>query len=114
MVITNDTPKNTAKDGSRNRPIALTNGRASPGLPDGGVWGRNKLYTPRIADRPAVSRRKPLLWKTGLSGDARTKSKASPAAIQPSVPRTRMPGKSRAPSGTWLKTMELQRARVGL
>src|SRR5262245_11559860 len=118
-----DTVKKTANDGSRNSPIALASGMVSPDFPVGGVCGRNRLNTPSNTDRPAASNKGPLLAEAGTttgvpSGPATVflnkKSIKKPAAIQPMVPSTRRPGKSRVALGTWVKAIEFTKARVGL
>src|SRR5262245_19273811 len=103
-----ETVKKTANDRSLNSPNALAKGKGSPGWPLGGVVGRKQLQIPRNADRPAAS-----ISGCGLSCSRNLPTKKL-AAIQPMVPRTRMPGKSRVASGTCVKVIELVSARVGL
>ena len=92
--MTNETPKNTPKLNSFSNPSALTNGKASPAFPGGGVCGRSKLKMPSAREKPAPSRN---IWFVEAS---RNVPRIHPAAIHPIVPRTRKPGKSRPPSGT--------------
>src|ERR1700676_5267298 len=115
MVMTNDTPKKTAKENSRRSPMALRNGTASPAFPGGGVCGSNKLKMPSIHEKTAPRRNGSL--DIGCPATVGVIANKRPmiqlAAIQPTVPSTRKPGKSRPPSGTCVKAIELDRARVG-
>src|SRR6266480_4852818 len=115
MEMTNDTPKNTPKEKSLSSPTALRNGKASPALPGGGVWGSMKLKMPSIHEKTAPNRNGELLIGAlaGAASIPRIRPTIQLATIQPTVPSTRMPGKSRAPSGTCAKAMELERANVG-
>jgi hypothetical protein len=108
MVMTNDTPKKTAKSGSPSRPSALRNGIVSPACPFGGVCGRAKEKRPRASEAPAAIR----------SGSACASTPIvltiQPATIQPIVPHTRMPGNCFSGLTIWLNEIALTRASVGL
>src|SRR4051812_27502531 len=108
MAITKETAKKTAKEKSLNRPRALRNGSASPALPGGGVCGNVRLKTPSINDNRAASGKglaRAGQFKLTLIQSKPVTSKL--VTIQPTVPSTRKPAKSRLPSGTLAKVMEL-------
>src|SRR5262249_11581638 len=114
MVIMKDTLKKTAKDGERSRPTARRAGKVSPALPAGGVCGKARLSTPSSTEKPAANNSGRLVSAAGRpSTFGSAKSTSRLAAIQPIVPNTRIDGKSRAPSGTCVKVMELDSTSVG-
>ena len=70
---------------------------------------------PSIHEKTAPSTNGALLIGAlaGVARIAKIRPTIQLATIQPTVPKTRMPGKSRPPSGTWAKAMALDRASVG-
>src|SRR5580704_13098942 len=113
MVMTKDTPKKTAKENSFSKPKALRKGRASPAFPGGGVCGSSKLKIPSMHENIAPRRNGSLDMgcPAGVGVYASRIPMIQLATIQPTVPRTRKPGKSRPPSGTCVKAIELERAK---
>src|SRR5581483_1394864 len=105
----NDTPKNTANDGSLRRLKALIKGISPEASALGGVCGRKKEYTPRTSDRIAANSIGRLL--TSWPGLMKNQSDM-PATIQPMVPSTRISGKF-SEAGTLAKITALESDRVG-
>src|ERR1700693_1005714 len=74
----------------------------------GGVCGKYRQKMDRTADRTAATKN---WW---LVTPPMTKPINQPDTIQPHVPHTRIPGKSRFESAIFAKLIEFVRARVGM
>src|SRR3990170_5259246 len=81
----------------------------------GGVWGNENAWTPMMMEKPPARRSISPLKARPLVDWApiRHRVRRYPAAIQPTVPQTRILPNSFSEFWRLMKAMELVRARVG-